>query len=231
MLIVSLSFIKHCAYSVRGLHMCRCAVVAPAFMQQTAKVTHGLARRILLTWHSGFQHSIYAKAVLCRRVTASFDARTMCDSRVYEYTFPEWVFDPDTFPAAPAWRPQGHPQNAAVVNADDKDSSSAAQVVSGFADGSQLLLRSGYSMTQPPGNSTFRFCEQCRARLNGILQGFVGTHNFHNFSPGVTPEQMSAQRCAQRFLHCVCRAVLNMQLVKCLSLEGRERVSTLGTQI
>jgi hypothetical protein len=69
-------------------------------------------------------------------------------------------------------------------------------VVTGLAGGAQLLLRAGYSMTQPPPRSKFAFGPECVARLNGILKSFLGTHNFHNFSPNVTPEQMSAQRCA-----------------------------------
>ena len=74
--------------------------------------------------------------------------------------------------------------------------------VSGLADGMRVLLREGYSMTAPPEHSTFEFGQECQTRLSKILQSFEGCHNFHNFSPGVTPEQMSAQRCAL-----VCRAL------------------------
>lgn len=64
------------------------------------------------------------------------------------------------------------------------------------SSGQELMLREGYSLGAPPSGSRFEFDGDCAARLNAVLEQFQGVHNFHNFSPAVLPEQMSAQRCA-----------------------------------
>ena len=149
---------------------------------------------------------IDSNAARCRRVTASFDARTQCESRVYEYCLPAWVFDPDCFPLQPGWRPPGYPADAALAGAGTPHALSAGEQGAGNPAGSTAaeqqngkgtgaVLKAGYSMTKPPQHSAFVFNDDCCARLNGILAQYEGSHNFHNFSPGVQPEQMSAQRC------------------------------------
>lgn len=62
--------------------------------------------------------------------------------------------------------------------------------------GAEFRLRHGYQMGAPPTDSKFTFDAECEARLNAVLQEFEGVHNFHNFTPAVLAEQMSAQRCA-----------------------------------
>lgn len=62
--------------------------------------------------------------------------------------------------------------------------------------GKDVRLRPGYSVSGPPPASRFEFDAECAARLNTVLSQFEGVHNFHNFSPAVLAEQMSAQRCA-----------------------------------
>ena len=59
------------------------------------------------------------------------------------------------------------------------------------------MLREGYSVSGPPSGSRFEFDADCVARFNAILGQYEGVHNYHNFSPAVLPEQMSAQRCGR----------------------------------
>jgi tRNA U38,U39,U40 pseudouridine synthase TruA len=125
----------------------------------------------------------------CRRTTASFDARTRCDQRRYEYLLPEWALDPDLLPSRPGWRPAACP-------AHTPDAAAASAATNGEAAAPQLAGAS----TRGRGAcaTSFAFDEECCARLNGILQEYVGTHNFHNFTPSALATQMAAQRCACR---------------------------------
>jgi tRNA U38,U39,U40 pseudouridine synthase TruA len=135
----------------------------------------------------------------CRRVTASFDARSQCDSRLYEYSLPEWVFDPDLLTRSSNGRLSGGGESTQNASASPSKSRAAArqEVAAGASDNDRAYqLRAVSSASRPPINSSFRFEEASCARLTAILQQFEGTHNFHNFSPNVCPEQMSAQRCA-----------------------------------
>ena len=72
-----------------------------------------------------------------------FDARSHCDSRVYEYSFPEWAFDPDLFPLSPSWRPSSHPHTGAVIQPDHPDAKLAAQEVGSFYSIPRVLVNPG----------------------------------------------------------------------------------------
>ena len=128
-----------------------------------------------------------------RRTTTGFDARMMCDRRRYEYSVPEWVFDPDLFPARPGWRPASSSPHDAIL---EPDSTEAPAVVSAAPVHGQILrIRAGYSLTEPPSASRFVFDDECCARLGAILEQFHETHNFHNFTPAVQATQAAAKRC------------------------------------
>eukprot|EP00892_Ulva_mutabilis_P003403 jgi/Ulvmu1/1434/UM011_0164.1 len=128
------------------------------------------------------------------RVKKNFNARHSCDSRRYEYYLPQWAFDPDLFPASPSWRPQSCPADAAVISPTSPAPTGETLQNVQSRCGKELRLRPGYSVAGPPPGSRFVFDAECIARLDGILGQYEGVHNFHNFSPAVLAEQMSAQR-------------------------------------
>lgn len=45
-----------------------------------------------------------------------------------------------------------------------------------------------------PAAQDFIFDEACRAQLNSILRDFRGTHNFHNFATGASPNDGNSKR-------------------------------------
>jgi tRNA pseudouridine38-40 synthase len=130
-------------------------------------------------------------------VTASFDARSQCDSRLYEYILPEWVFDPDLKLISTKEGPQEEPADAPAAPPGHFGELNVEKAAGVPSENGGVHHRKARSRIGPPiaSNRSFTFEEGCCARLTGILKQFEGTHNFHNFSPNVCPEQMSAQRC------------------------------------
>jgi tRNA U38,U39,U40 pseudouridine synthase TruA len=50
-----------------------------------------------------------------------------------------------------------------------------------------------------PYDKNFKFSEELRARINEVLAVFVGTHNFHNYSSGINPNDAEAKRFIMSF--------------------------------
>jgi tRNA pseudouridine38-40 synthase len=99
------------------------------------------------------------------KVIRSFHAKTLCDSRVYEYLLPTFVFIP--------------PEKKSVSN-------SPAQKV--FVDvppvnPEEMIEKRKYRISQET--------------LEYVRQGFKayeGTHNYHNFTIGRSPQEKSCDR-------------------------------------
>mgnify|MGYP002775644226 FL=1 len=64
--------------------------------------------------------------------------------------------------------------------------------------------------------SSFNFRECDRKRLNGILNRFVGVHNFHNFTSRIRPDDPRAMRCVISFEVGTVFNVRDMELVSCV---------------
>ena len=103
-----------------------------------------------------------------KRVTGGFNAKTMCDRRRYEYVIPTLAFDPRRC------LPRKEVEAEAALAAE-----AAEQGIDGaVADGAE----------------PFVFDEGVRARVNKILGNYCGTHNFHNYTIRVDPNDASAMR-------------------------------------
>ena len=103
-----------------------------------------------------------------KRVTGGFNAKTMCDRRRYEYVIPTLAFDPRRC------LPRKEVEAEAALAAE-----AAEQGIDGaVADGAE----------------PFVFDEAVRARVNKILGNYCGTHNFHNYTIRVDPNDASAMR-------------------------------------
>ena len=108
------------------------------------------------------------------RVTGGFSAKTMCDRRRYEYVIPVAAFDPK------ACRPK---REAEAEDGEGGDDDSAGGPSGGDENASENA-----------SSSAFVFDEAFRARVNAVLGLYRGTHNFHNYTVRVSPDDPSAFR-------------------------------------
>lgn len=123
------------------------------------------------------------------RVQNSFNARTSCDSRQYEYLLPTYVFLPPK-PGSAMWQTMS------------KSASSSAQ-----SDEQNALLSSllDHPFWQQQGSDktfaedtaakkAWRMPHEQLERVRKIFAHYLGSHNFHNFTVGKPFRDRSAQR-------------------------------------
>jgi tRNA pseudouridine38-40 synthase len=108
------------------------------------------------------------------RVQGSFHARTMCDSRKYEYNLPTYVFLPPKYGTVMSKRLQG----LGVKLGDFWDK---LGLDGGFKD--DLVAR-----------RKWRIDGKTMDDIRNVLKAYEGSHNFHNFTVGKDFKERSAQR-------------------------------------
>ena len=127
----------------------------------------GVLERINAALPEGFKIFGY------KRVTGGFNAKTMCDRRRYEYVIPTCAFDPRRclprreVEAEAALAAEAAEQGIETAPAEAEDDKEA---------------------------KAFVFDEELRARVNKILGNYCGTHNFHNYTVRVDPNDAAAMR-------------------------------------
>ncbi|KNE59209.1 tRNA pseudouridine synthase A [Allomyces macrogynus ATCC 38327] len=104
------------------------------------------------------------------RVMGSFNSKNHCDGRIYEYILPTYVFEP-----LPEW----HANLPSLATPPTEPVEPNAYVL----DPTTLAVNREYRITPAQ-------LEQVRA----VLQGFVGTHNHHNFTIGKPAKDPSCKR-------------------------------------
>ncbi|KAJ1928010.1 tRNA pseudouridine synthase 1 [Tieghemiomyces parasiticus] len=107
------------------------------------------------------------------RVVGSFDPRKACDSRIYEYLLPTYVFLPP--------RPKPDPM---------PDLTAAA------AAGERGLRSTSVQMTE---RRAYRIPPETLERVRVALHRYEGSHNFHNFTIAKKFHDMSARRFIKSF--------------------------------
>ncbi|XP_057418186.1 uncharacterized protein LOC130712366 isoform X2 [Lotus japonicus] len=117
--------------------------------------------------------------------------------------------------------------NEGKVSADDmKTKTDLEAVVSGQDEGTPLsggsvnnsgIIEEEKMNGEDEPNQGSRFCygEKERERFNKILKYYVGTHNFHNFTTRIKPEDPAAQRFIISFDANTTVAIEGMEFVKC----------------
>ena len=98
------------------------------------------------------------------RVTGGFNAKTMCDRRRYEYVIPTKAFD------TTQCRPRAD------------------------IEGERELLDGSEGNNQSSNSVPLTFDEAMRQKVEKILNNYVGTHNFHNYTVRVSPDDPAAMR-------------------------------------
>ncbi|KAJ3117120.1 tRNA pseudouridine synthase 1, partial [Physocladia obscura] len=119
------------------------------------------------------------------QVTSSFNAKNHCGGRQYEYSLPTYFLK--------FAKRELYPFSA--LQSDNNYTSSNAKMV----DSSLSWPLVGDSYRQL---SEFRLPESQLQHLRDILRGYEGTHNFHNFTVGVTFKEKNAGRYITSFVAC-----------------------------
>ncbi|KAG0043197.1 tRNA pseudouridine synthase 1 [Gryganskiella cystojenkinii] len=104
------------------------------------------------------------------RTNNSFNAKVLCDSRVYEYLLPTYVFLPrPEFPE----KPEGEALKPTVVREDAPDGSMAWDENVKISTPEEMVEKRKY-----------RIDEATLAKVREAFKAYEGTQNFHNFTIG-----------------------------------------------
>ncbi|KAG0374043.1 tRNA pseudouridine synthase 1 [Mortierella sp. AD032] len=120
------------------------------------------------------------------RTLNSFNAKVLCDSRVYEYLLPTYVF----LPRAPITEPIASTQEGAstMPRAD--------------LPGGSLAWNENVHISTPEemaAKRDYRIDEATLAKVREGFAAYVGTKNFHNFTVGKSFKEKSCQRFMMSF--------------------------------
>ncbi|CAG8563258.1 9900_t:CDS:10 [Paraglomus occultum] len=123
------------------------------------------------------------------RVIRSFHAKTLCDSRIYEYLVPTYVFQPAPTPTSPKTLSVSHATEPVLPDEQSEDVSFRKPWVNiPVATLEEMAEKRKYRI---PADT-----------LHVVRQGFKeyeGTHNFHNFTSGRTYHERSCDRYIVKF--------------------------------
>ncbi|EIW67637.1 hypothetical protein TREMEDRAFT_14084, partial [Tremella mesenterica DSM 1558] len=117
------------------------------------------------------------------RCIKSFDARTSCDSRIYEYLLPSYCLLPPTASSSlakqldsssPGWR-EGLGPGTEFVNA-------APPLVE--VDESAVTTDTPARRGEYERRRNWRVDEGTMGRFRGLMSMYLGSHNFHNYTVG-----------------------------------------------
>ncbi|KAI8063931.1 pseudouridine synthase [Gongronella butleri] len=109
-------------------------------------------------------------------VFRSFNAKTLCDSRVYEYLLPCYAFAPP------------HKQKLYANRKDESDISVSSK------DGSVVKFIRIASEEQRSKAEQYKISDSQLAAFRAAMQKYEGTHNFHNYTIGRHFNEKSANR-------------------------------------
>ncbi|EGF99282.1 uncharacterized protein MELLADRAFT_45767 [Melampsora larici-populina 98AG31] len=137
------------------------------------------------------------------RVQNSFHARTLCDSRTYEYSLPTYLFLPpkpgtalykrldsiETGPSGKKWSEDYDPEELEALWW--KDYEPELEIASTTNPSGTL---SNFKSSVIHKKSSYRISLPMLQRLKQSVQKFKGTHNFHNFTVGKEFKDRSAIR-------------------------------------
>ncbi|KAI3661955.1 hypothetical protein MP638_005996 [Amoeboaphelidium occidentale] len=152
------------------------------------------------------------------RVTKHFNAKPMCDGRIYEYVMPTFVFSPisaeqkaqldeelteeqmkylrDTFSAFQSRVPK------IEDNSKDAEDDEDAEQDGDQEEGQDLSMpNTARECPMSKEELNYRISDDELKRLNLILQEFVGNHNYHNYTVGRSCWDRSSIRLIRSFCH------------------------------
>ena len=119
------------------------------------------------------------------KVTKNYHAKYQCDSRIYEYILPTYVFqeaDPSQYP------------NSNIASAEYRET--AVLDEDGKYETTEIKLATKEEM-EP--KRAFRASKEQLVLLQNILKEYEGSHNYHNFTLGKKFNDKSAMRYIKKF--------------------------------
>lgn len=129
------------------------------------------------------------------RVNKSFNAKNGCDSRIYEYLLPTYVFIPPHPAYYPASKLATNPNPQGLRAFPAPDTLPGGEPAEGRSY--QIQPSNPEEIAQ---KREFRMAPDQLTHLRAILNGYLGTKNFHNFTVGKKPEDVSAKRYIMSFV-------------------------------
>ncbi|KAF8918019.1 tRNA pseudouridine synthase 1 [Dissophora ornata] len=117
------------------------------------------------------------------RTINSFNAKVLCDSRVYEYLLPTYVF----LPRPPLPERTGAPTET-VVRENAPEGSMAWD--------ENVHISTPEEMTE---KRNYRIDQDTLAKVREGFSGYIGTKNFHNFTIGKNFKERTCQRFIMKF--------------------------------
>lgn len=128
------------------------------------------------------------------RVTGSFQARGSCDSRIYEYNIPTYVFlppKPGTEMAKTISRNKN--ENGSSLSSPSSSSESSSPSTPSFWQSLEGGLENDYKHDLAMRRK-WRITPHILQHLRTCLKSYEGSHNFHNFTVGKNFNDRNAQR-------------------------------------
>ena|SRR6266542_2714929 len=128
------------------------------------------------------------------RVIRSFHSKTLCDSRIYEYLLPTYVFIP------PEKKSNSVELNSVMSNPSTPIKTETVFVDFPLATTEEMIEKRKYHISQET--------------LEYVRQGFKayeGTHNYHNFTIGRSPQEKSCNRYIVNFQVSVIYSILHIE--------------------
>jgi tRNA pseudouridine38-40 synthase len=142
------------------------------------------------------------------RVSKRFSPKNRCDSRIYEYIIPTYVFkyvgkkqhqsqsQQHQLQSQDQSQSQSQPQQLQLQSQDQSQSQHQLQ----SQDQSQQQSQPQQLQTTPLlCEKDFEFNDEVLQRVNTVLRKYVGSHNFHNFTNSLHPRDPRCQRVIHRF--------------------------------
>ncbi|KAJ1531191.1 tRNA pseudouridine synthase 1 [Nowakowskiella sp. JEL0078] len=117
------------------------------------------------------------------RVPKGFHAKNHCDSRIYEYLLPTYTLLP---PKCPHFFP--HSTLSRSVDSSLKILSDPEKKDFGFNDVKPATVEEMIEMRKT------RISPEILEKLREFMNKYVGTHNYHNFTVGKSPNDKNAKR-------------------------------------
>ncbi|KAI7959694.1 hypothetical protein MJO28_003485 [Puccinia striiformis f. sp. tritici] len=126
------------------------------------------------------------------RVQNSFNPRSLCDSRVYEYSLPTWLFLPPK-PGSPLHQRLDKLRQKNGVQKEGNDPEAV------WWDAHSDLLEKDFKSIQAEKRRSYRISKSMIDRIKSVLDQYKGTHNFHNLTVGKAFTERNAVRIMKDF--------------------------------
>lgn len=130
-----------------------------------------------------------------KRVTKNFNCKSACDARTYEYLIPTFAFHQAAMLPPPTrdisdnsnWNARYIEENECFNEQEERDKDRKLELLS--KEWCLEKIESAFL-----AHENFRMDPQLHSRVNEVLQMFIGSHYYHNYTSGKLPLEPSSMR-------------------------------------